>query len=135
MPRITCPKHADCYVDCPGSGYAYYVEPYGPCTSGCDQAKAGDALATLIRDANENARFFGSAVGLTTGVLAKFAREIAEHVPVSVLAYVHQLQNLDILNDTRRINALWEDAEVGGVILALAQSASGGLAPPAARAA
>jgi hypothetical protein len=131
MPRISCPKHKDCYVDCPGSGYAYYVEPYGPCTSGCDQAEAGDALAALIREATADVKFYGAIVGLTTGVLANFAREIVDHVPDSARAYLQRLQNLDILEDTRRFNVQWEDADVHSVILAFVSAASGGRAQAA----
>ena len=137
MPRITCPKHADCFIDCPGSGYAYYIDPYGPCKSGCDQTSAGDALVTLIQNAKTkpDAKFFGSVVGLTTGVLAKFARDVAAYVPESTMPYVHQLQNLAILEDTRRVNVEWADADIHSVIVALVHAASGGLAPPAAKAA
>jgi hypothetical protein len=134
MPRIKCPKNEDCYIDCPGSGYAYYIEPYGPCTTGCDQSTAGDTLVSLLREANADQKFSGVFQGVTSGVIAKFARDLVAYAPESAQPNLARLQNIDILEDTRRITASWEDVNVHDLIQALANAAFGG-ETPAARAA
>ncbi len=122
MPKITCPDNPDCSIECPGSGYAYFVKPYGPCVAKCDQQNAGDDLIKLFLEAKEDARFSGEMVGVTAGVLSRFASDFAPHAPEGVAGEIEMLQRLGMIEADRRYNASWADADVSEVVQVIAES-------------
>jgi len=126
MPRIQCPSNPYCYVDCPASGYAYYVTPYGPCKTGCDQENAGDTLLNLILTAEAGATFSGILLRVSSAVLARFAQDIAESAPPESADDIATLQRLDILRNDRRHTASWDGTEVRGIIRAVADATRDG---------
>jgi hypothetical protein len=125
MPRIQCPDHKDCYIVCPGSGYAFYNSPFGPCVTGCDEAKAGDDLMKGLRAASVETRFYGIMSGVTAGVIAQFATDFSAQWPNVAFAEVRRLQSNAIIRPDRRIVAYWEDVEMAGVIMALSAGVQG----------
>ena len=123
MPRHICPDYPDCYVDCPGYGYAYFMKPYGPCKKGCDASSAGDALIEMISGATPGAIFTGIVIGITSGALAKFGHDIAQIAPPESTDDIATLQGLSILVSERRFDALWGDTDLAGVIRAFSRAA------------
>lgn len=123
MPRIQCPKHKDCFIECPGSGYAFYDPPYGPCEKGCHPSKAGEALIKIIFKADPNAEFSGTVFNIPASSLANFAREFAKRAPSVAAADIAYLRNIDAVESVRTITAFWEDVDIAGVINALAKAA------------
>ncbi|MBY6068806.1 hypothetical protein KUW17_18835 [Leisingera aquaemixtae] len=47
MPKYKAPSHPHCEIECEGPGYATYVEPDGPCLTGCGETSVGRLFADL----------------------------------------------------------------------------------------
>lgn len=124
MPTYKCPNHPDCQITCTGTGYAYYVEPYGPCRKGCDPVTAGTELRDLLIGVQRRTKFSGIVQGITGGVLAQFASDLAEHAPSESSDDLAVLQRLAIIQTETRYDASWSRASIGEVIHALAEAAS-----------
>ena len=114
------PQNPDCYIDCPQSGYAYYVEPYGPCIKGCNAGAAGTALVALIGSVPPGSRFSGSIEGVDAEVLARFARDIVEHVPRVRRGRLSQLRSSRL---RRAISTGWTNVDLVELIDILSEAA------------
>jgi len=123
VPTYKCPKNPDCQITCQGSGYAYYVEPYGPCRKGCDPVTAGTELRDLLIG-GPRTRFSGIVQGITGGVLAQIASDLVDYAPSESSDDLAVLMRLAILQSQERYDAEWVEASMGEVIHALALAAS-----------
>lgn len=125
MPRISCRNNPECYIDCPGSGYAYYKPPYGPCETGCDEAASMSALLLMIQEAASPKVFSGTVVGVRAATLSRFATELVDVISDADFRDVQQLQNAAILTPDRRFNADWVEQEPKDIVRIIADSTRG----------
>ena len=125
MPRHSCPQYSECYIDCPGSGYAYYKSPYGPCETGCDEAKSMTTLLRMIANARSPKVLSGTVVGVRAATLSKFAFDLVEVIPDAEASDVNRLKSIGVLEPDRRFNAEWSDVEPREIVRIIADSTRG----------
>ena len=126
MPRHACPQNPDeCYIDCPGSGYAHYKPPYGPCEKGCDEGGSMTALLKMIEGAVSPKVFSGTVVGVRAATLSRFANDLADVIPDADPSDVDRLRRLGVLEPDRRFSAKWSNSEPREIVRIIAEATSG----------
>jgi hypothetical protein len=98
MPRHQALNHSDCYIECPDGGYAYYIEPYGPCQTGCDTGEFARSMSSQLR-------LRGWSL-ISSGVV----RDISGQQLVSLARALRAIPEAsrdvsDLLNDLERVGA------------------------------
>jgi hypothetical protein len=121
MTRIEAPGNSDCFIDCPNAGYAYYVQPYGPCITRCDPAAAGTTLARLIRTSGIGARFSGMILGVSSHVWARFAYDLAGDLPDQSQGAVERLRRAANRRE-EPVSASWDNASAIELMEILAEA-------------
>lgn len=121
------PNHPDCRIECPNGGYAYYIEPYGPCKTNCNN----NALATAISEAlgvyGWKKRTSGVVRGLTKRQLKDIARQVRQVPGLDSEAndILDELERLGIGTDETLNDAEWSNAEGIDVLKTLRNAAAG----------
>lgn len=131
MATISSPGHPDCSIDCPGSGYAVFVDPYGPCMAGCDQDEFSTAMINLFRNQDRISSLSGRVVGVKGAVLARMALAIRGFAPDETADDRNWLERLVIERGDERFSAEWRQQSLSEVIETLA-AATGRQIPRAA---
>ena len=122
MHRIKCRNHPDCYIDCPNGGYAHYCEPYGPCKTGCDEAKSMDSLLRAVNNAPDGALFSGLVRGVTANTLSEFADKLGQFIKNAPAMDVMHLQQLRFLGSHKTYDAEWQKKSPSGIVTAIADA-------------
>lgn len=127
MPRIYCPGNPDCFIDCPGGGFADFIEPYGPCNTGCDSGSFGHSLLQL--EDNELAECLSSGVMVNYPVehIALFARRLRRRDLLLDQSLLELLSRLPSLASRSRLSAEWKRSSINNMIRTLAVAS--GIAP------
>ncbi|MBL8592155.1 MAG: hypothetical protein JNK01_05675 [Devosia sp.] len=124
MAHISAPGHDDCYIDCPGQGYAHYIEPYGPCITGCSEGDLVDELEQVFPVAEPERRASGRVFEVRGVTLAQVGERFGSRFDRSDDANedVEWLTKLAGKSREERFNANWENEDLAGVIRALAEA-------------
>ncbi|HEV2517361.1 MAG TPA: hypothetical protein VGV07_19065 [Devosia sp.] len=125
MAHISAPGHDDCYVDCHGQGYAHYIEPYGPCLTGCTEGDLVSSLEQVFPEAEPDQRASGRVFEVRGMTLVRVAEHFSSRFDGSDDAAedVEWLTQLAGKSRDARFDANWEDEDLAGVIRALAEAA------------
>jgi hypothetical protein len=121
MTRHEAPNHPDCYVECRGGGFAHYVEPYGPCNTGCDPDNLGKRVVQLVRDEGWYARTSGVVKRISVRSLQRLGSALLPLAEGDENAYHSVLNFLRVLPavPNAQIDAEWIDANTSELLLML----------------
>ena len=114
MPRHTAPNHPDCYIDCPGAGFAYYNSPLGPCRTGCDPSELVDAVEEAVQRRGWRSRGSGRVRGITrreAGALGRRLKQIGGGGP-AIDRILDDLENAGLSNGEDQFDAEWSNASM-----------------------
>jgi hypothetical protein len=126
MPRHSAPNHSDCHVDCPDGGFAYYVEPLGPCRTGCNTAELARAVIQVIRRFGWGVVTSGVVHDMTKRELEDFARQVRQVSQGNRDAEdaLDILENLNPSQANDTVDATWRGASGVDVIKTLGEAAT-----------
>jgi hypothetical protein len=122
MPRHEAPNHPDCFIDCPGEGFAHYTEHNGPCTTGCDPNGLAEAHARMIRAGGWEIH----SSGMVRGIGARGLMRMATVLTPLAVDVERASEALKILREAaqtlgnERISTDWYDRDGVEVIESLA---------------
>lgn len=129
MPIIASDDHPDCYIECPGSGFAIYVLPYGPCETGCDPERFGTTVLKLFGEQGQDLRFAGRFVGVSGSTLAQMALDLRGGMPDFTDDARAWVEELTVSRGKERFEASWGDSSIAE-FMALIATATGNPAAP-----
>lgn len=122
MPTISDPDYPQCSVDCPGTGYAYYVPLYGPCLKGCDPGGFLRDARSLFREQDSSFRFSGTARAIPGMILARLAVEIRDVAPSFTEDEREWLEDLATSGPNVPFSFTWSDATLAEFLEILAET-------------
>lgn len=122
MATISSPGHPDCSIECPGSGYAVFVDPFGPCMAGCDQDRFSTAMIELFQNQSRVSSVSGRVFGVKGEVLARMALDLRSLAPDEAADNLAWLERLVIQRGDTRFNAEWQEQSLSEVIETLAEA-------------
>src|SRR5215208_1802076 len=114
MARHTASNHQDCFIDCPGDeGFAYYIEPRGPCMRDCNNSRLANALAKVIKEHGWGVKLSATVGAMTRSQLFEFAQRLKQVSSGSneVVEILNELERLSFDSD-RLIHIEWENVSV-----------------------
>lgn len=125
--RISAPGHNDCVIECPGPGYAHYIEPYGPCLTGCTEGGLIDSFIQVFAEGSGYQRASGRIFEVQGMTLAYIAEHFSPRFVGSgdTSRDIEWLTNLSEGSRKRRFDANWTNQDLGGVIRVLVEATSG----------
>ncbi len=123
MPTISDPDYPQCSVDCPGTGYAYFVPLYGPCLKGCDPDGFLRDAHSLFRERDHGSfRFSGTARAIPGMILARLAVEIRDIAPSYTEDEREWLEYLATSSPNVPFSFTWKKATLAGFLEILAET-------------
>lgn len=126
MPRHSAPNHSDCYVDCPDGGFAYYVEPLGPCVTGCNTAELARAVTETIRRFGWAVIVSGIVRDMPKGQIMDMARQVrsVSQGNQAVSDALDTLENLNPSQATDTVDVTWSRTSGVDFLKALGEAAT-----------
>lgn len=119
MATISAPNHSECGIDCDGDGYAYYVEPYGPCLTGCVSNDFPAGVARLFQG-DAKLEFSGKIVDFESDVISRLAQFLGEFAPSSARPDLDWLLGLANQRPDLRTTARWSKVGLADFLNVLA---------------
>lgn len=129
MPRYTAPNHPDCYIDCPGKGFAIYIPPFGPCRTSCEVANLPRAMGDLA-EGGWDTRSSGSVKGISHREIREISRRL-RRIRGRTGAINDVLDDLDRIRGVQSpIDFEWSDLDVVEILDELRRLAGGPMGGP-----
>jgi hypothetical protein len=122
MAKHSAPGHPDCWIECPGSGFANFVPPTGPCITGCDPERLASFLIDVFRR-TADVPMSGRVHGMSAEVLARMGIALRGAVPLEAEEDRDWLERLILFAPGARFDAEWRHESPVGVLQALAAAA------------
>lgn len=122
MPRICADGNFDCCVDCSGSGYAYYIKPYGPCKAECNEPLAGEMLVAIFNEGGHDREYSIHMKGITARTLGEFAVSYQSSAPYASQIYLERLALLGLNNPDLEFDILCSAISVADAIQQIAEA-------------
>lgn len=128
MPRYQAPNHSDCYIDCPGEGFAHYISPLGPCRTGCDPSDLGEVFLETVRDGGWEVKSSATVRGITRRQLSELAKRLRKAPPggMAADAVLDDLERIDSIDGDEKFDASWEEEDCVRALERLRDATGGG---------